>query len=177
MFAADSGGGSGGGSGGATLKDQLAAAEKNRDEFKTRAETAEGSLKSEQEAHGKTKTALTAAETSFKSEQEAHAATKLSLEAEQKAHKELQAKDTTATGKAAEALAKNGIAPATKDTPKNLAEAKDGAAVYDQYKRLKGKARAKFFAEHQKTLMAFAADEEKRLLKDGDEFGEDQDPD
>jgi hypothetical protein len=157
------------GGGGATLKEQLTKAEKDRDDAASRADLAEQKLKTEETEHGKTKTSLTAAEskrdeykTSFETEQTAHTETKTKLEA-------LEKQDKTATGKAAEALAKNGIVAAPKQDPKTLAQNKDGAALYAEYTRLKGKARAQFFAKHEKELMAYAADEEKRIERDGED--------
>ncbi|HEY3898935.1 MAG TPA: hypothetical protein VGM54_10000 [Chthoniobacter sp.] len=174
-MAAESGGGSGGG--GATLKDQLSAMESDRDTHKSRADKAEKDLKTEQDSHGTTKASLAAAETdrdTFKARAEK---AEKDLQAEQTAHTALKAKDTTATGKAAEALAKNGIPPAAKDTPQKLAtENKDGSGIYAEYKKLRGKARAAFFAKHEKALMAYADEEEKRLKAEGaDEFQDDQD--
>ncbi|MDR3406371.1 MAG: hypothetical protein P4L99_28055 [Chthoniobacter sp.] len=147
----------GGAGGGTTLKEQLATAEKDRDEFKAAAEKAETDLKTEQTAHGKTKASLQAAEKS-RDEHKARAdKAEEDLTAEQEAHEALKAKDTTATGKAAEALAANRIAAGKKQTPTKLTEQPtDGAALHDEYSKLRGRARAAFFAKHKAELMAYA---------------------
>ena len=163
--------GKAGGGSGATLKEQLTKAEKDRDDATARADQAEQSLDEEKEGNKATKASLEAAEKNrdkfkadFDAEVEAHAATKAKLAEEEK-------KDKTATGKAQEQLARNGIAPGAKDNPRKLATENkaDGAALFTQYKRLQGKAKAKFWAANEKALMEFSAEEEKRLARDGED--------
>ena len=156
MFAAEGTAGGGGGAG-TTLKEQLTAMEGERDSHKARADKAEADLKAEQGAHGTTKTSLTAAEKARDAEKARADKTETDLKAEQKAHEELKAKDTTATGKAAETLAANRIAPVAKQSPKKLSEQPaDGQALHDQYAKLRGRERAAFLKEHGKALRAFA---------------------
>jgi uncharacterized protein (DUF3084 family) len=121
--------------GGGTLKEQLQAAEQERDGFKA-------DLGKEQSAHQATQGQLSTitkerddAKTELSTEKTSHATTRQQLTDVTKERDDLKSKDTTATGKAAEALAKNGIVPAVKDAPGNLSteNAADPVALWDEY--------------------------------------------
>lgn len=155
LFAADGPGG--GGSGGGTLKEQLlseqaahadtkaslAQAEQDRDEAKSK-------LSAATKERDENKTKLDA-------EVSAHAETKSQFEAEQTAHSALKAEDKTASHKAAQQLAKNGIAPQAKDTPAKLTEDQAGqVALWQQYEVATPLQQAEMRAKHGEKLEAAA---------------------
>ena len=138
-----------GGSGTGTLKEQLTAAEKDRDKFKTQADQAAKDLKAEQDAHASTKASLEKAEKD-RDDFEARAdKAEEDLKAEQDAHAKLKKEQKNAGDKAKEQLARNGIKPSAKDTPENLnPDAGDPAALWQEYAQADSTKQAQMRAKH-----------------------------
>lgn len=141
-----------------TLKDQLdeantklSAAESARDGYKAQHEA-------EVKAHEASKQKLAAVEGERDAEKQAHANTKTQLSSAEKERDDLAAKDKDASAKAAEQLAKNGIAPSAKDSPGNLdPSASDPAALWESYAAADPAKQAQMRAQHGSKLDEAAA--------------------
>jgi len=68
----------------------------------------------------------------------------------------LTAADKSASTKAKEQLAANGVAPAPKDTPEALADTQSDASLFERYQSLQGKERMAFLEKHEAALTRHA---------------------
>lgn len=96
---------------------------------------------------------------------EASTARDAAVAAQQKAEKERDEANTAkaaaaaAEQKASERAAANGHPPVHTEAAKTEANAKDGAALYAEYKTLKGREKAAFYKQHEKALDAYAKEQ------------------
>lgn len=145
-----------GGGGGGTLKEQLSAAEKDRDKYKADAALAETNLQAEKDAHATTKASLTKAEQDRDGHKTRADQAEKDLQAEQGEHAKLKKEQKDAGTKAAEQLAKNGIKPAAKDTPENLNPDSDPVALWEEYAAADPTKQTQMRAKHGAKLEAAA---------------------
>lgn len=83
------------------------------------------------------------------------------LEAEKTKVKDLEQKDQSIDGRAGERAAANGLPPVKTEAGKTEAKGTDGAALYAEYKTLKGREKTAFFNANEKALTAYAKEQAK----------------
>lgn len=149
-----------------TLKEQLDAATARIAELEPKANAAlklEADLKASGDKVVKLEADLKASgeqvtklETDLKASGEKVVKLEADLKASGEKVKSLEDSAKTADELAAEKAAANGLPPVKTDATKTAGNATDGAGLYAQYEKLKGRERTAFYREHAKVLDAYA---------------------